>query len=95
VVLDSSPWPTAEGPEDPAQAPTVVTGESAGWVPQVGPAAGPDRGFTPFDLAVWELVTAARDGADGAWIMTLIRLAPPPAVVALADLVREQRRGGH
>ena len=67
---------------------TVPGGEVPGWVPDLG-AAGADRGFTPFDLAVSELLRAARDSAAGAWIMTVVRLVPPAAVVALADLVRD------
>jgi len=87
AVCGSAPW---SGPGGSAgDAVTVVPGEVAGWVPDLGPAAGPDRGFTPFDLAVSELLRAARDGAAGAWIMTVVRLVPPAAVVALADLVRD------
>ena len=93
VGSGSGSGPGLPGGDDPAAAPTVAAGVVSGWVPDVGQQAAASRGFTPFDLAVWELVTAARDGAAGAWITTLIRLVPPAAVVALADLLREQRRG--
>jgi len=85
----------APGP-DGSDAPTVAAGAAAGWepwVPELGPVAGPDHGLTPFDLAVSELLRAARDDAAGALIMTMVRLVPPAAVVALGDLVREARRG--
>jgi hypothetical protein len=97
IVIDSAPgWPFAGGPadgEDLADAATVAPGEASGWVPQIGPAAGPDRGFTPFDYAVSELLRAAGDHAEGAWIMTVVRLVPPAAVLALAEVVR--RSAGH
>jgi len=48
-----------------------------------------ESGVTPFDLTVAELLRAARDSAAGAWIMTVVRLVPPAAVVALAELVRD------
>jgi hypothetical protein len=99
VVAGSAPWPTSTGPADtanPAEAPTVVAGGAVdGWVPTLGPGTDAVHGFTPFDLAVWELLHAARHASAGAWIMTLVRLVPPPAVVALADLVREARGGGY
>jgi hypothetical protein len=100
VVLDVDSGPAARQPDgwdswgDLGDAATVAPGEVGGWVPKVGAEAGPDRGFTPFDWAVSELLRAARDSAAGAWIMTLVRLAPPAAIVALADLFHEQRRNG-
>ncbi|WP_041259343.1 hypothetical protein [Pseudofrankia inefficax] len=86
VVIDSAPWPGQTAPEDPADAITAAPVEGSGWVPEVGQAVGPDRGLTPFEQAVWELVSAARDGAAAAWIAVLIRRVPPQGVVALADL---------
>jgi hypothetical protein len=98
VVADSAPWPTSNRPTeaaDPAAAPTVVPGRRVeGWVPTLGPATDAVHGLTPFDLAVWELLHAARHASAGAWIMTMVRLVPPEAVVALADLVREARGDG-
>ncbi|MDT3445724.1 MULTISPECIES: hypothetical protein [unclassified Pseudofrankia] len=65
-----------------------------GWVPDVGTAVGPDRGISPHQLAVWELLTAAPDGASGARLVDAVtRLLPPETVVVLADLLRDRRDG--
>jgi hypothetical protein len=97
LTVESGPAPAAPGGwaawEAAALADIDPLDEGGGWVPDVGPTAGPDRGMTPFDLAVADLLRAARDSAASAWIMTLVRLVPAPAVVALADLLRECRRG--
>jgi hypothetical protein len=64
----------------------------AGWTPDVA-ATGPDPGLSPYQLAVGELLTAAPDAAAGGLIAGLIFSAGhPPAVVALADLLRDAHR---
>jgi len=87
------PSPGPDGSDAPTEAATVPPAATERWVPELGPATGPDHGLTPFDLAVSELLRAARDDAAGALIMTMVRLVPPPAVVALGELVRDARHG--
>jgi hypothetical protein len=62
-----------------------------GWTPQVGAAVGPDRGLTPHQMAMYELITAAGDAACGARILTLVTRAEPAEVMALADVLRQRR----
>ncbi|MBL7499651.1 hypothetical protein I6A84_13055 [Frankia sp. CNm7] len=81
----SWPGPVADG--------DAVAAAGGGWVPQTGAAAGPDRGITPYQLALWELLHAAPDGAAGARLLDAVRVLAPETVVVLADLVHD-RRGG-
>jgi hypothetical protein len=97
VVVDSAPWPSCRCREDLAQALTippaaVPPAAASAWVPAVGAEVGPDRGLTPFQFAVWELLSAAPDGAAGARLAQAVtRLLPPQTVIVLADLLRERR----
>lgn len=62
-----------------------------GWVPDV--AAVPDRGLTPYQVAAYELISAAADSAIGARVFDLVRREAPETVVALAGLLRDRTRG--
>jgi len=87
----SRPEPSNAPPAAIADAVTTP-GDLGGWVPTVAAATGPDRGITPHQLAVWELLTAAPDGASGARLAdAVLRRLPPDTVVALADLLRGRR----
>ncbi|MBL7489220.1 hypothetical protein I6A60_41035 [Frankia sp. AgB1.9] len=81
--------------ENPAGA--EISHVAPGWTPQVGTAAGPDRGLTPHQMAMAELITAADDAACGARILALVTRADPAEVMALADVMRARRgpRCGH
>jgi hypothetical protein len=84
------PGPSGWTPAASADAATIP-GE-LGWVPKVGAATGPDQGITPHQLAVWELLTAAPDGASGARLVdAVMHRLPPETVVVLADLLRDRR----
>jgi len=90
-VAPSPPQPSNSPPAAIADAVTTP-GDLGGWVPPVAAATGPDRGITPHQLAVWELLTAAPDGASGARLTdAVMRRLPPDTVVALADLLRDRR----
>ncbi|ONH29493.1 hypothetical protein [Pseudofrankia asymbiotica] len=94
----SPPTPARGGSGVAAAASAEATTITGGWVPDVGAAVGPDRGISPHQLAVWELLTAAPDGASGARLADAVtRLLPPETVVVLADLLRDRRgqRDGH
>lgn len=92
-VADSAAVPVPVCPvPDLADALTVPGDDDAGgWVPQVGAAVGPDLGITPYQLAVWEVITAAGDGAAGARMVGLVMRMAPEEVMHLADLLRVRR----
>jgi hypothetical protein len=56
---------------DALTAPGDTDGDAGGWVPPVT-AVCPDPGLTPYQFAVWEVVTAANDGAAGARMVGLV-----------------------
>ncbi|ONH23366.1 hypothetical protein [Pseudofrankia asymbiotica] len=89
-VAGSSPWRAPVGPAPEAVADALtVPGDPSGWVPDVG--AVPDRGITPYQCALWELLAAAPDSASGARMAGLVQRLPPETVMVLADLLRERR----
>ncbi|WP_084011092.1 hypothetical protein [Pseudofrankia sp. DC12] len=57
-----------------------------GWTPDV--TGMPDRGLTPYQVAVGTLLTATDDPAIGARIFGLIQREDPNAVIALASITR-------
>ncbi|ONH29122.1 hypothetical protein [Pseudofrankia asymbiotica] len=65
--------------------------DGGGWVPAVGTDVVPDPGLTPYQFAVWEVITAAGDGAAGARMVGLVMRMRPEEVMHLADLLRVRR----
>jgi len=83
----------ASGPDAAADAPALVSG---GWQPDVNAADVPAHGgLTPYELAVWELVSSSPGGACGARIVRIIRREDPETVIAFAELFRDRRCGCH
>ncbi|MDT3446769.1 hypothetical protein [Pseudofrankia sp. BMG5.37] len=56
-----------------------------------GPDASSHPGLTPYQLAVWEVITAAGDGAAGARMVGLVMRLRPEEVMHLADMPRVRR----
>ena len=91
-VADSAAVPVPSGPVDDLDDTLTTPGDDpAGWVPAVGAAVCSDRGLTPYQFAVWEVVTAAGNGAAGARMVGLVMRMAPEEVMHLADLLRERR----
>ena len=92
-VADSAAVPVPVCPvPDLADALTLPgDADAGGWIPEVGAAAGPDPGITPYQLAVWEVITATGDGAAGARMVGLVMRMLPEEVMHLADLLRVRR----
>ena len=92
-VADSAAVPVPVCPVPDLADALIVPGDddAGGWVPQVGAAVGPDLGITPYQLAVWEVITAAGDGAAGARMVGLVMRMAPEEVMHLADLLRVRR----
>jgi hypothetical protein len=65
--------------------------QADGWIPDV--TGMPDRGLTPYQVAVGTLMTATNDPALGARLFGLIQREDPNAVIAFASVVRP--RGCH
>jgi hypothetical protein len=65
--------------------PDAVT-VAPGWVPQLG--GFPDRGLSPFQVAVGLLMTATDDPAVAARIYGLVQREEPETVVAFGSVVR-------
>ncbi|MDT3440981.1 hypothetical protein [Pseudofrankia sp. BMG5.37] len=76
---------------DALTTPGDADGQEGGWVPAVGTDVAPDPGLTPYQLAVWEVITAAGDGAAGARMVGLVMRMLPEEVMHLADLLRVRR----
>jgi len=94
-VPESVPLPAlpSQGPDVMADASTV--GPTA-WQPDVDAATVPAHGgLTPYELAVWELVSSSPGGAYGARIVRIIRREDPETVIAFAELLRDRRCGCH
>ncbi|ONH24882.1 hypothetical protein BL253_28830 [Pseudofrankia asymbiotica] len=72
------------GPEAPLRQP-------AGWAPSTDGI--PDRGLTPHQMAMYDLITAAPDVATGTRILDLVTHAHPAAVVALGQMLHAARHG--
>ena len=86
AACPTPPQPDTAHQADP-DAPTVADG----WMSDV--TGMPDRGLTPYQVAVGTLLTATNGPALGARLFGLIQREDPNAVIALASVVRP--RGCH
>jgi hypothetical protein len=75
------PDPAAGGPWTGPDAPTV----GGGWVPATD--GFPDRGLTPYQVAVGHLMAATDDPAIAARIFGLVQREAPETMVALGSVV--------
>ncbi|WP_131831650.1 hypothetical protein [Pseudofrankia asymbiotica] len=76
--------------ENPAGA-EAPTRPPAGWAPSTDGV--PDRGLTPHQMAMYELIMAAPDAATGTRILDLVTRADPAGVVALGRMLDAARHG--